>query len=180
MFHNIRILSEVHRVHVLSFIGIDEDERILDSIRPFCESVRGIRRIPDFRPHWLSVKPFLVREFSTPEMHEAVNKIIRERNIDVLQCEYLQMAQFRRESVFCVLTAHETYSRNAYKTFQGEPDPFQRVKLFYRWMQMLRYEVGQIRKFDRVVTMTREDADYLKSYAPKADIRSIPIGVDAE
>jgi glycosyltransferase involved in cell wall biosynthesis len=180
MFHNIRILSQAHRVHVLSFIGIDEDPEVLDPIKPFCESVRGIRRIPDFRPHWLSVKPFLVREFSTPAMHDAVDAILRERSIDIVQCEYLQMAQFRRKSAFNILTAHEAYSRNAYEAFVAESDPLQKLKLFYRWMQILRYEVGEIRKFDWVVTMTQEDAEYLRSYAPEARIRPIPIGVDTE
>jgi polysaccharide biosynthesis protein PslH len=180
MFHNIRLLSEVHRVHLLSFVGVDEEPEILNAVKPFCESVRAVKRIPDFRPHWLSVKPFLVREFSTPEMHHAVDEVIRERNIDVLQCEYLQMAQFRRRHVFSILTAHEAQSRNAYEAFETQPDPLEKLKLFYRWMQILRYEVTQIRKFDRVVTMTKEDAEYLKSYAPAADIRAIPIGIDAE
>jgi glycosyltransferase involved in cell wall biosynthesis len=46
-------------------------------------------------------------------------------------------------------------------------------------MQILNYEVTQIRKFDCVVTMTPEDAAYLKSYAPDANVRPIPIGIDA-
>src|SRR5262245_56741933 len=84
MFHNIRLLSEVHRVHVLSFIGLDEKPEILNPITPFCESVQAIPRVPDFRPHWLSVKPFLVREFSTPEMHLAVDEVMRKNHIHVL------------------------------------------------------------------------------------------------
>ena len=101
MFHNIRILSEKHSVHVLSFVGSDEEEDLLGSVKSICESVRAIRRIPDFRPHWLSVTPFMVREFSTPEMHRAVDDMLQARRIDILQCEYLQMAQFRRKRVFC-------------------------------------------------------------------------------
>jgi len=180
MFHNIRLLAEAHRVHVLSFVGVDEDPDILDDIRPFCESVQAIRRIPDFRPHWLSVKPFMVREFSTPEMHRAVDEVIRKHGVQVIQCEYLQMAQFHRRQVFSILTAHEAQSRNAYEAFEIQAEPLEKLKLFYRWMQILRYEVTQIRKFDRVVTMTKEDAEYLKSYAPSADIRAIPIGIDSE
>src|SRR5262249_43521952 len=98
--------------------------------------------------------------------------------IDVLQCEYLQMAQFRRPGVFTVLTAHETLSKNAYDAFVGDLGPLEKLRLFYRWMQMLNYEVAQIREFHRVVTMTEEDAAYLRSLAPAADIRAIPIGVD--
>ncbi len=142
MYHNIRILSEKHSVHVLSFVGSDEEEDLLGSVKPICESVRAIRRIPDFRPHWLSVTPFMVREFSTPEMHRAVDDMLQARRIDVLQCEYLQMAQFRRKRVFSLLTAHEVQSKNAREAFESELDPLEKLRLFYRWMQALRYEVG--------------------------------------
>jgi polysaccharide biosynthesis protein PslH len=179
MYHNIRLLSEKHSVHVLSFVGSDEEMDLLDSVRAICDSVRGIRRIPDFRPHWLSVKPFLVREFSTPAMHEAVDSHLRQRKFDVLQCEYLQMAQFRR-SLFSVLTAHEALSKNGWEAFEMESDPVRKLQLFYRWMQILCYEVEQVRKFNRVITMTAEDAAYLKSYVPEASIRAIPIGIDAD
>jgi len=180
MYHNIRILSEKHGVHVLSFVGSDEEQDMLASVRRICESVRGIRRIPDFRPHWLSTTPFMVREFSTPEMHREVDGTLRANKIDVLQCEYLQMAQFRRDCVFSVLTAHEAQSKNAHAAFEGETDPVEKLRLFYRWMQILRYEVAQVRKFDRVVTMTKDDAEYFISYAPEANVRAIPIGVDSE
>jgi glycosyltransferase involved in cell wall biosynthesis len=180
MFHNIRILSERHRVHVLSFTGSPEEQDWLNSLKPVCESVRGIGRIPDFRPHWLSLKPFLVREFSTPEMHKAVDETVRARKIQIVQCEYLQMSQFRRKRVFSVLTAHEVLSRNAREAFETASDPVEKLRLFYRWMQILRYEVRQVNQFDRVITMTEEDAAYLRSYAPEANVRAIPIGIDAD
>jgi glycosyltransferase involved in cell wall biosynthesis len=179
MYHNIRLLAQHHSVHVISFVENDDEVEMLQAITNICDSVRAIRRIPDFRPHWLSLKPFLVREFSTPEMHDAVDKTVRERKIDVLQCEYLQMAQFRRR-VYSILTAHEILSANAYEAFVKQGDPREKLRLFYRWMQMLVYEVTQVRKFDRVVTMTAEDAAYLQSYAPSAEIRPIPIGIDPQ
>jgi len=180
MFHNIRLLAQKHRVHVLSFVGSDEELESLESVRPICASIRGIRRIPDFRPHWLSVAPFMVREFSTPEMHDAVDGMLRAERIDVLQCEYLQMAQFHRKSVFCVLTAHEAQSKNAHEAFESERRPGEKFRLFYRWMQMLRYEMAQVGKFDRTIAMTREDAGYFRSYARTAQLRVIPIGVDPD
>jgi len=180
MYNNIRILAEKHRVHVLSFVMNDEEEDSLKSLQPICESVRGVRRIPDFSPHWLSLVPFLAREFSTPEMHRAVDGMLRAQKIEVLHCEYLQMAQFRRSGVFSVLTAHDLQSKNAHEAFEKETDPVEKVRLFYRWMQMLHYEVNQVRKFDRVVTMTEQDAEYLRSYAPDAKVRAISVGIDPE
>jgi polysaccharide biosynthesis protein PslH len=178
MYHNIRILSEKHTVHVLSFVGSDEEQDLLSSTKPVCESIRGIRRIPDFKPHWLSVKPFLVREFSTPEMHRTIDNMIVAKRIDVLQCEYLQMAQFYRKGIFTVLTAHEAQSKNAYEAFESASNAIERLRLFYRWMQTLNYEVAQARRFDRVVTMTAEDANYLMSYTGEKNVRCIPIGID--
>jgi glycosyltransferase involved in cell wall biosynthesis len=180
MYHNIRLLSEKHSVHVLSFVWTEEEADLLNSVRPICESIQGIQRVPDFGRHWLSVKPFLVREFGTPEMHQRVDAMLRSKKFDVLQCEYLQMAQFRRRHLFSLLTAHEVLTQNAWEAFEAESDSLAKAKLFYRWMQILRYEMTEIRKFDRVVTMTPEDAAYLKSYAPEANVRPIPIGIDPE
>lgn len=178
MYHNIRVLAERHPVHVLSFVENDEEFASLDEVRPVCASIRGILRIPDFRPHWLSLAPFMVREFSTPEMHDAVDGMFRAKGIEVLQCEYLQMAQFHRKRVFSLLTAHEAQSKNTHEAFENASDPVEKLRLFYRWMQMLRYEIAQIRKFDRTIAMTAEDAEYFRSYAPEAQVRVIPIGID--
>jgi len=180
MFHNIRILSEKHSVRVLSFVMNDEELESLKSVQPICESIAGIRRIPDFGAHWFSVAPFMVREFGTPAMHQAVDEAIRMKEVDVIQCEYLQMAQYRRPGVFSILTAHEAYSANAYHSFQAATDAIQKLQLFSRWMAMLNYEVSMCNAFDRIVTMTKEDEAYLQSYARRANIRTIPIGIDAE
>jgi glycosyltransferase involved in cell wall biosynthesis len=100
--------------------------------------------------------------------------------VDVIQCEYLQMAQYRRPGVYSILTAHEAYSANAYRAFLEAPDAAAKLRLFSRWMAMLNYEISMCNTFDRVVTMTESDAAYLRSYARRAKIRAIPIGIDAE
>ena len=66
------------------------------------------------------------------------------------------------------------------RRFLRQRTPIEKLRLFSRWMAMLNYEVSMCNAFDRVVTMTKEDAVYLKSYARRADIQAIPIGIDAE
>ncbi|MBI4473718.1 MAG: glycosyltransferase [Acidobacteria bacterium] len=178
MFHNIRILAERHSVRVITFVENEAEREALHSLENICESVTPIRRVPDFRPHWLSITPFLVREFSTPEMYRAVEAAFTLKKVDVLQCEYLPMAQYRRRGTFSILTIHETGGPNAYEAFRTESDPIEKLRLFYRWMAVMRYEVLQSRKFDRVVTLTEHDSDHLRSYSPAANIQAIPIGVD--
>src|SRR5206468_5116514 len=110
----------------------------------------------------------------------AIEAAFLKKKVDVLQCEYLQMAQYRRRGVFSVLTIIETQSDNVYAAYQKETDPAAKLKLFYRWMQMLRYEIMATRRFDRVVALTEEDASYLRSYSPSLDLRAIPIGIDSQ
>ena len=180
MFHNIRLLAEKHNVRVVSFVENEEERGLLKSVEAVCDSVTAIQRVPDFRPHWFSLKPFLVREFSTPAMQEAVDDEFRTRKVDVIQCEYLQMTQYSRPGTFSIFTAHEAVSAGLYQRFQQADEPVDRLRFFHRWMAVLNYEVSMCNRFDRVVTMTKEDADYLRSYAHRSNIRPIPIGVDPE
>lgn len=178
MFHNIRILAEKHSVRVISFVENEEERELLKSVEPICESVTGVQRIPDFGPHWFSLKPFPIREFDTPTMHVAVDDAMRKKAVDVIQCEYLQMAQYRRPGTFSILTEHEALSDNAYRAFQQASEATEKLRLFSHWMAMLNYEISMCNRFDRVITMTKEDANYLRSYAHRANIRTIPIGID--
>jgi glycosyltransferase involved in cell wall biosynthesis len=180
MYHNIRILSQQHSVRVLSFFENEEERELIESIKPICESVTPVHRVADFGAHWFSLKPFMVREFGTPAMHQAVDAAIRAKKADAIQCEYLQMAQYQRRGTFSVLTIHELYSENAYRAFQNTTDAVEKTRMFSRWMSMLNYEISMCNAFDRVVTMTSDDAAFLRSYARHADIRAIPIGIDAE
>jgi glycosyltransferase involved in cell wall biosynthesis len=180
MFHNIRLLAQRHNVHVLSFVENEEERELVRSVESICESFTAIQRVSDFTAHWLSLKPFWVFEFATPAMHRAVDEAVVKKKIDVIQCEYLQMAQFRRRGTFSILTAHEVQSANGYRAFQDAADPIAKLRFFSRWMATLNYEVSMCNSFDRVITMTKDDADYLRSYAHRANIRDIPIGVDPE
>jgi len=180
MFHNIRILAQQHSVHLLSFVENEEERECFKPMEAFCESVGIVKRVPDFGPHWFSLAPFMAWEFRTPAMHKAVDDVIRIHKINVVQCEYLQMAQYKRAGILSILTIHETYSANAYDTFQKTVDAIEKLRMFSRWMSMLNYEISMCNAFDRVVTMTDEDAAYLRSYAHSANIRAIPIGIDTK
>ena len=180
MFHNIRILSQKHSVRVISFVDNEQDRDLLKSVEPICESVTAVQRLPDFGAHWFSLTPFTIREFDTPAMRKAVDDAFRTKQVDVLQCEYQQMGQYRRAGVFSILTVLETYSDNAYRAFQAASNAVEKLRLFSRWMALLNYEISTCNAFDRVVTMTNEDAAYLRSYARRANIRAIPIGIDVD
>ena len=179
MFHNIRILASRHSVHLISFAESDEDHDRIADLTNLCESVAIVDSRVEGAPNPWSLVPGVIAMFSVDAMRREAHDAVRKHGIDVMQCEYLPMVQFRDPDVFTVLTAHEAVSANARQELRATTEPIEKIRLYYRWMSMLRYEVNAVRGVDRVVTMTREDADYLRSYVPDADIRSIPIGVDS-
>ena len=179
MFHNIRILASRHSVHLIAFAESDEDRDRIADLTNLCASVAVVDRRVEGAPNPWSLVPGAIAMFSVDLMRRKAHDAVRRHRIDVIQCEYLPMVQFRDPEVFTVLTAHEAVSANARQELRASTDPIEKLRLYYRWMSMLRYEVKAVRGVDRVVTMTREDADYLRSYVPAADIRSIPIGVDS-
>ena len=179
MFHNIRILAARHSVHVISFAESEEDRDRIAELEDLCESVVVVDRKLEGQPSPWSLVPGAIAMFDVDAMRREVEIAVRRHRIDVMQCEYLQMVQFRDPRLFTVWTAIETLSANARQEFLDVEDPIEKLRFYYRWMSMLRYEMKAVSSVDRVVTMTGEDAGYLRSYVPDADIRAIPIGVDS-
>ena len=146
MYHNIRLLAQKHCVRVLSFVENNEEKELLKSAGPVCESVTAIDRVSDLGAHWTSLVPFVVREFGTPAMHQAVDEALRLHKIDVIQCEYLQMAQYKRAGAASILTILETHSDNAYHAFQAEPDAIQKLRKVMGATDPAKADAGTIRK----------------------------------
>ena len=179
MYHNIRILGRKHDVHVVSFVENDEEHDRVLGISEICSSVRAIRRVPGTGPRRLSRIPSQVRHFDTAEMRDAVNDACRRHAIEVLHCEYVEMAQFHRSGLFTVWSVTDPLSPSLKDAFVSETNPVGRARAYYRWKSMLNYETRAARRFDRVVTMTPNDAEFIRGCAPRSDVRDIPIGVDS-
>lgn len=177
MFHNIRLLAERHDVRVISFVENQEDCERLRAL-DMCESVTAVLRKPLQWAERSSRYPWEVQEFGTPEMQAAIEKAFHDEPVDVLQCEYFQMAQFWRPDVFTLLTQIEVQSAVAYDSWCNETHPLRKLKRYFEWRAFLRYDKEAVNRFDRVITMTEKDAAFLKSHAPSADIQAIPIGID--
>ena len=178
MYHNIRILGRKHDVHVVSFVENDEEHDRVLRISDICSSVRAVRRVPVSGPRRLSRIPSQVRHFDTAEMRDAVNDACRRHAIEVLHCEYVEMAQFHRSGLFTVWSVTDPLSPSLKDAFLSESNPIGKARAYYRWKSMLKYETRAARRFDRVVTMTPNDAEFIRGCAPRSDVRDIPIGVD--
>src|SRR5262249_26839114 len=95
MFELIRRLAAHHEIDVLSFGDGEHDaadaRRLMDA---GARRVELVPRRPDRRPDWLGLRPASVAEYHDPAMASAVRIALVGRRYDLLQAEYLAMAEY--------------------------------------------------------------------------------------
>ena len=181
MYYNVKFLASRHRVTLISFIEHDGERELLNGLEPLGVEARAVRRWPVPVRHLLMPRPDEHYEFAGAEMADEVRRVLAGRRFDVIQAEYLQMAQHvPREAVRrTVLTLHEVQFANAAQAFERAGSPWTGARRWYDWMVQLNYEVRSCAHFDAVVCMTGEDARLLARFISPSRLRTIPIGVDS-
>jgi glycosyltransferase involved in cell wall biosynthesis len=167
---------------VHSFIESEREETHVAAIEQMGISVKTVLRRPSPPRDLLFAKPLEHFEYCSEVMCAQVRETLDKQQIDVLQAEYLQMAQHvpRYAPVFKILTEHEIQFANAYETFKRPASLPRKIGRFYDWMAQFNYEVRLCRRFDRVVCMTEADLETLEKYVDSRRLRAVPIGVDCE
>ena len=181
MYYNVKFLASRHRVTLISFIEHERDRELLEKLEPLGVEVRAVPRRPAPPRHLWIPRPAEHYEFAGAAMAAEVRRALRSRRFDVMQAEYLQMAQHvpREAARRTVLTLHEVQYANAAQAFEKAGNPWTRARRWYDWMVQLNYEVRTCGRFDAVVCMTGEDARLLAEFVPSSRLRTIPIGVDS-
>lgn len=181
MYYNVKFLAARHRVTLISFIEHERERELLEELEPLGVEVRAVPRRPTPPRHLWMPRPAEHYEFAGAAMAAEVRRALRGRRFDVIQAEYLQMAQHvpREAARRTVLTLHEVQFANAARAFERAPNPWARARGWYDWMVQLDYEVRTCARFDAVVCMTGEDARLLTGFVPPSRLRAIPIGVDS-
>ena len=181
MYYNVKFLASRHRVTLISFIEHEGERELLKELRPLGVEARAVRRWPVPPRHLWMPRPAEHYEFAGEEMASEVRQALESRRFDVIQAEYLQMAQHvPRDAVRrTVLTLHEVQYANAAQAFERAGSPWNGARRWYDWMVQLNYEVRACARFDAVVCMTDEDARLLAGFLSPARLRTIPIGVDS-
>ncbi len=181
MYYNVKFLASRHRVRLISFIEHERETELLQKLEPLGVEVRAVPRRPAPPRHLWIPRPAEHYEFAGAAMAAEVRRALQGRRFDVIQAEYLQMAQHvpREGARRTVLTLHEVQYANAARAFEKAGNPWTRGRRWYDWMVQLNYEVRSCSRFDAVVCMTGEDARLLSEFVPASRLRTIPIGVDS-
>ena len=167
MSQTLEQLSRLCDVHLVVLLEAGEEREAHESLRSKFASMHLMVRPPAPASNRFGLLPHAVREFANHELQEALERIIFEKAIDVVQVEYTNMAQYARsyKSVLTALFEHDVYFQSIARRLTAPGAAFQPAELV-EYLRAIRYELNAISSVDYVQVCTSENAAYLKGFAP--------------
>ena len=161
MYNTVRELARHCDVHLLIVLDRPEQRGEHAELENMVASVEYFDRgAPKDLQAPLSL-PYAVRDFAYRDLEWAVHRLVFTREIDVLQLEYTNMAQYGGEyrRLACVLFEHDVYFQSVGRSL--------RLKTAWEYLRALRFELRALPRFDLIQACTRANRDYLLSFAPR-------------
>jgi O-antigen biosynthesis protein len=168
MYQTLRELARLAEVHVVELLDLEEQEKDNEELRRFCASAEWIIRPTGNPKGWGSVLPRAVREFANGDVEWLIHRQIYTRQIDVIQLEYLPMAQYggpyRR--IVSALFEHDIYFQSIGRGLEHLSGSLDALKARVEYLRALRYELRALPRCDQVQVCTAENREYLLSFLP--------------
>lgn len=167
MFQTLERLIELADVHLIALLDFPHQENDHAALTAKCASAEYLVRM-DGQPARLgSIIPHAVREFQSQELEWLIHRKIYCDRIDVVQLEYLPMAQyagaFRR--IPCILFEHDIYFQSVARQARSLP-VLRRPSAFFEYLRALRWELRAVSRMDRVQVCSPANRAVLLSYVP--------------
>ena len=161
MYNTVRELAGRCELHLLVILDRPEDRAAHAELEALAASVEYFdrRSLKDVTtPYSL---PYAVRDFAYRDLEWAVQRAIYRREIDVVQIDYTNMAQYggAYERIACVLFEHDVYFQSVGRSLT--------LKTLWEYLRALRFELRALPKFDLVQACTRENRAYLLGFLPR-------------
>ncbi len=181
MYHNLKILASRHHVSLISFVEQDAERHCLGDLVAMGVEVKTVLRRAEPARHLWMPKPREVDEFASKEFRALVQQTLSNKQFNVVQAEFFQMAQHVPSELpaLRVLTEHEIIFSNYRSAFEAETRFWRKCGKYYDWLVQLNYEARVCRSFHRIACMTDEDRTILSRFVDPSRLRTVPIGVDS-
>lgn len=168
MNQTLRRLGPLAAVHLVALVDEPWEIEAHDELKAFLRSMRFIVRLEGQPKGIGTLEPYAVREFRNLELEWLIHRQIYSEEIHVVQIEYTNMAQYAGDfrQIFQALFEHDVYFQSIARQLPSMP-LVSRAKAFLEYLRALRYELGVLRRLDRIQTCTRENRDLLVSYLPE-------------
>jgi len=172
--------SRGHKITLISYITESELNH-LDSMKSYCEEIYTVPSISTFS-HRLKKFPYLLRyplqwvEAYSPEMHRLIQQVLSSRKFDLIQIEYLWMAQYGHlfEGIPVLLDEVDVDSIVHLRKSRNEPRLLWRLYWRWAWMRTIDLEVHYANCMEIIFTRSELNKQYLRAILPEMRIEVLP------
>lgn len=192
-FHEIRHLSKNHNLYLAFLIDNKDDLAYLEDLRQYCVAFDYDIINPKWKkfktlPYLFTDKPLSIPYFYSKRLQMAVDRRIREDNIDTIICFSSPMAEYILKSKSLSLNLKSIklimdfvdVDSDKWKLYAGF-NRFPSSVIYKReWKNLMKYEKKIGRTFDWSIFVSEKEVELFKSFCPEAHTVSIPNGVDFE
>jgi glycosyltransferase involved in cell wall biosynthesis len=115
-------------------------------------------------------------------MRREIQRVVNERGIDVVVCDFLAPSQNVPDGLPCgtVLFQHNVEAAIWRRHADVGGNPISKAYFREQWRRMERFERRECRRFDRVVAVSRADAEAIEREYGVPGVTDVPTGVDVE
>jgi polysaccharide biosynthesis protein PslH len=197
IFRNLLTLSENYNIYLISFINFNElafvdklkENRINISYVIFNRNSKKystnmfnfIKYMPRLLESFLLFKPFFLTKYKNKKLTRVVDEIIKNNKIDIIQIEYNIMHHYlpKNDNIKSVLMLHDVSTKLYERSYQQNKKIFIKMFRYIDYLKWKTIEPNILNKFDKVITLTKEDKYYIEK-SVKYPISIIPPQIQFE
>lgn len=190
-----QMLKQMKQDHNVLFLTLDDGTAAPDAFETACEySTEAItirhptaakfssRFYREVAANLLSDLPYFMAKYRSNEMLARFEQILREREIDIVVCDFLMPSINLPASIEkpSVLFQHNVEAAIWKRHTEIAGNVLKKRYLKGQWKRTVRYESATCRKFDSVVAVSTNDAEVFASEYKAEHVYDIPTGVDTD
>ncbi len=168
MYGTAKALANLCKLHIVAVL---DEERQIEEHLPLtrlCASSNFLVRMDQKTFTFGAIHPHAVTEFSNGDLAWMIHRQMYLHQIDVLQIEYTNMAQYgcQFERMVTALFEHDVYFQSIGRGLQQPGSPLRKASAGFEYLRALRYELQAVESADLVQMCSKENMDYLLSFVP--------------
>lgn len=196
-YNIIKVLGASHNVYLMAFIHPDilsSDNAVSKSrieLRRYCKDVQyfdlwtkksGLHKLFFIITSFLYDKPFSVLAHRSRKFRKSMNRLIKQRNIDIVHFDTIALAQYLDcvNHIPTVLTHHNIESKLIYRRSKYENGFLSRYFFHLQAKRLAEYEKSESIKFDMNIMVSELEEAEFKQILPDLKTTVVHNGVDID
>jgi sugar transferase (PEP-CTERM/EpsH1 system associated) len=185
LYHQIRILSRSHSIHLIALSDVEVEQKHIEHLQQYVESIQVFRQFKiaiylRYLSRLFSKLPLQVLYFYNENIHRKIEEITIRIAPDVIYNQLIRTTEYTRKlKGFKVLDYMDAFSTGMHNRLDNSKPPFKWIYGLEK-KRLLKYEALVYDDFDAHTIISEQDKDRMPIGDTSKNIDVIPNGVDTE